>query len=783
MRLAPLVFVLLALSAHAQTTVRGRVTDAATGDGLPAATIQIPTTSRGTITNIEGAFEIVVPPGGDSLVVRFVGYETARLGVPGDGRLDVALAPVVATLGEAVVTAGNPADNIMRRVIERKARWRAGLETWRAEAYSRQTIRSDGEVVGVIEAQTLAFWDRERGVREVVQGVNRTGNFDAVPLDLFTAADQTLNLYDDEIEFGGFDLMGPTSPRALSFYRFEIVGRRALGRQLVYDLSFEPRSGLQPGFRGTLSVLSDADAMIAVSAGPSVAVQFPIVRQFDLQFDQQFSSFGLDIGGEAIWLPVDFRMDGRGKAGTALIRLPDIGFAVASRFTDYAVNSAVPDSLYEQDGAVVDSARVAQALPVAGVVPLSAEEERALVDVDSTLSLTEAFRPSGPLARFFPVSISVAGESSGGPPPRGLRFSRSFDARYNRVEGVFAGASGTARLGAHRATLGLGYQTGLKEVPVSLDVVTRLSTEVFVGADVHSDVSVVGRSIWVDDRTNSLSALAVGQDYYDYVGRLGGSAWVGWWGQEAPFLHGSAYAALDDLDALPVTTEFSLTGNLAPTTIAQVPNTVARTGVVLRVGRWGQGPQLGITGQRAATVWIEGGRRWDGLSLVETADYGRVEGEVRWSQPTVLRRRLLAPTLHLRFAAGTATGPLPITRAFGVDGHLGGASTFGSLRARSGLALVREYALVAWEHDFRSVPFELIGWRGAAPLGLSLQVHGAHAWATAADSAPRTEPSVVHHEVGGSLGFGFTVPLRLDVTYRLTDDPGVVVGVGIARLF
>ncbi|WP_420454169.1 carboxypeptidase-like regulatory domain-containing protein [Rubrivirga sp.] len=782
MRLAPLALVLLALGAHAQTTVRGRVTDATTGDGLPAATVQVPGTSRGTITNAEGTFELTVPVGADSLVVRFVGYETARRAVPSSGRLDLALAPAVATLGEAVVTAGNPAETLMRRVIERKARWRAALDTWRAEVYTRQTIRAAGEVVGVIEAQTLAFWDRERGTREVVQGVNRTGNFDAVPLDLFTAADQTLNLYDDEVAFGGFDLMGPTSTDALGFYRFEIVGTRALGTDLVVDLSFEPRSALQPGFRGTLAVLVEADAMIAVSAGLSDAVQFPVVRQFEVRFDQQFSSFGLDVGGEPVWLPADFRMDASGRAGTALIRIPDIGFAVASRFTDYAANVAVPDSLFEREGAVVDSASVARALPVAGVVPLSAEEERALVDVDSTLSLTEAFRPTGPLARFFPVSISVAGASSG-EPPRGLRFSRSFGARYNRVEGAVVNAFGTARLAGHSATLGVGYETGLEDVIASLGVVSRLSTEAFVGAEVHRDVATLGRTTWVDRRTNSLSALAFGEDYFDYVGRLGGWAWAGWWGQEAPFPHAQVWAALDEYDALPVTTEFSLTGDLSPATVATVPNGVARAGVQLRIGSWAEGPPLGLTGQRAASLWVEGGRRWDGLAPVEAREYGRVEGEVRWSQPTVLRRRLLPPTLHLRLAAGAATGPLPITRAFGIDGSLAGLSTFGSLRARSGLALVREYALVAWEHDFRSVPFELVGWRGAAPLGLSLQVHGAHAWGSGFDSAPRTEARLVHHEVGASLGLGFNVPLRLDVTYRLTDGPGVVVGAGIARLF
>ncbi len=782
MRLAPFVLALLALGAHAQTTVRGRVTDATTGAGLYAATLQVPTTSRGTITNREGDFELTVPAGADSVVVRFVGYETARRAVPEDGRLDVALAPVVATLEEAVVRAGTPAENVMRRVIERKARWRAGLGSWRAEAYSRQTIRAGGDVVGVIEAQTLAYWDRGRGVREIVQAVNRTGNFESVPLDLFTAADQTLNLYDDEIAFAGFDLMGPTSPRALSFYRFQIVGTRALGTQLVFDLSFEPRNSLQPGLTGTLAVLADADAMIAVSAAPSQAVQFPIVRQFDVQFDQQFSPFGLDVGGEAVWLPVDFRMDTRGKAGTALIQIPDIGFAVSSRFTDYAVNVAVPDSLFEREGALVDSASVARALPVAGVVPLSAEEERALVDVDSTLSLTEAFRPTGPLARFFPVTITVAGASSG-EPPRGLRFDRSFGARYNRVEGAVVNAFGTARLGGHSATLGVGYETGLEDVIASLGVVSRLSTEAFVGAEVHRDVSALGRTVWVDRQTNSLSALAFGEDYFDYVGRLGGWAWLGWWSQDAPFAHGQIWAALDDYDALPVTTEFSLTGDLSPVTVATVPNGVARAGVQLRIGTWAEGLPFGLTDQRAAALWVEGGRRWDGLSPVETAEYGRVEAEVRWSQPTVLRRRLLPPTLHLRLAAGGATGPLPVTRSFGIDGRLAGVSTFGALRARSGLALVREYALVAWEHDFRSVPFELVGWRSAAPLGVSLQVHGAHAWGTGADGALRTEPSLVHHEVGASVGFGFEVPLRLDVTYRLTDGPGAVVGVGVARLF
>ncbi len=213
----------------------------------------------------------------------------------------------------------------------------------------------------------------------------------------------------------------------------------------------------------------------------------------------------------------------------------------------------------------------------------------------------------------------------------------------------------------------------------------------------------------------------------------------------------------------------------------------------LRLGGGPGGLAGSVAGRRSATVWLEAGRQpstdgqfVDGRQYASLAAvrYGRVEGEVRWSQPTVLRRRLLPPALHVRLAAGTASGGLPTQRAFGIDGQLAGLSAFGALRARTGrLTLARRYALVAWEHDFRSVPFEALGWRGAAPLGVSLQVHGAHAWADRAVGALSVEPSLAHHEVGASLGVGYTLPVRLDVTYRLTDDPGVVFGFGLARLF
>ena len=783
-----LLAALLAATASAQTTVEGRVTDAQTGEGLPAATVRVEGTTRGTITNRDGAFRIEVPAGGDTLEVRFLGYETARRAVPAGGVLEVALAPAVATIGEAVVTAGNPADNIMRRVIERKARWRAGLETWEADVYSRQTISADGQIVGVIEGQSTAFWVRDLGFREVVTAKRTTGNLSAIPAQAFGAAEQTLNLYDDEVPFGGFDLMGPTHPDAVGFYRFALEGRRAVGTDLVFDLSFAPKNPLQPGLEGRLSVLAEADALVALEARPSGAVQFPLVNQFELTLEQQFASFGQSVAGEPVWLPVDFRMEGSGKPGNALLRFPDLGFAISSRFTDYRVNVAVPDSLLALEGgrAAVDSASVARALPIAGTVPLSAAEDRALAEIDSTRSFVEAIRPTGPLARFF--SIEVAGEAGGGGEPRGLRFGAAPAAWYNRVEGAALGGSATARAGGLRLGLEAAYQTGPGDVALEADARLGLGGGAYATAGVHRDVSRLGRSIFATRPINTVAALVGGEDYFDYVERTGARVGAGWRGGPALAPAVDVWAAYDETGSASVTSRTSLFNDLEADNVRLLGpgSEIARAGATLGVGGWIDGLPGGVTGQRAARVWVEGGRAETGFfpGLEDgAAGYGRLEGEARWSQPTVLRRRLLPPTLHLRLAAGTGTGALPVERSFGIDAGLAGLSAFGALRARAGrMVLARQYALVAWEHDFRSVPFEILGWRGAAPRGVSLQVHGAHAWA---DGAPRAfvEPSVVHHEVGASVGLGYVAPIRLDVTYRLTDDPGVVVGFGLARLF
>jgi TonB-dependent receptor len=68
--------------AQGSADITGVVTDRATGEALPGANVFIEGTSLGAASNIEGKYRIPgVPPGSFTIVVKYIGYKTAKLNV------------------------------------------------------------------------------------------------------------------------------------------------------------------------------------------------------------------------------------------------------------------------------------------------------------------------------------------------------------------------------------------------------------------------------------------------------------------------------------------------------------------------------------------------------------------------------------------------------------------------------------------------------------------------------------------------------------------------------
>jgi TonB-dependent starch-binding outer membrane protein SusC len=67
------------IKSEIEQTVKGIVTDVATGEGLPNASVVVKGTTQGTITDVDGTFTIAVPDDKSVLIFSYVGYETQEI--------------------------------------------------------------------------------------------------------------------------------------------------------------------------------------------------------------------------------------------------------------------------------------------------------------------------------------------------------------------------------------------------------------------------------------------------------------------------------------------------------------------------------------------------------------------------------------------------------------------------------------------------------------------------------------------------------------------------------
>lgn len=760
------------------TTVTGRVVDAATDEGLPMANIQVEDRYVGTVTNRDGYFRLELEEVPAVLVFRYIGFESERVRVDEVDSLniEIRLEPTTYVLEEVFVSGEDPAANIMRKVIERKNEWRSKLSSFKADAYNRYTISNDTGIVMISETLTEAFWDRERGPREVVKARRGTENLD--PSGALPDEPYILNLYDDDIEVGGYRFVGITHPNALDVYVFELIGTRVLEETAVYDISVRPRRNTESAFVGTIAVLDSAYALLEAELRPGEAFLFPApIKGYDVTVSQQFSNFGGDF-----WLPVDFRREARLKISFGfLLQMPEITVEQISRLTNYVVNVGVPDSLYgEDDYSHIDSAAVEAArMEPAAVVPLTARESVAYGTIDSTLSTRQAFKPRGLMAS----SMRFSDDERRG----GLRVNIKPQVRRNRVEEYHLGLSVARAFGPLRLEVQGAYLTEPKDwayggaarlskvLPASL----VLEAGYYTGIDSRT-------AAWREEVGQSgLTSLAAGSDQYDY------------------FRNRRTYIELsNEFERLPATValrlrnerhESAFVDGLADGTAgADRINPRIEEGTLRSLGLQvavGDDILLGMSGGNRAVVSIEHSRP---ALLDSDYDFTHAAAVVDLRLKTFLRRRFLPATLDIRLSAGATEGDLPIQRTAVIAGsskwigplHFG---WYGTLRTHDEVAYQGDrYAGAFWEHSFRTLPFELMGWRWAARQGYNVIIHGAHARTWLSDRLageigyPGAEPAGFHHELGTSLSGLFGL-FRLDATWRL-DQPGFTVGIGVARI-
>jgi len=768
-------------------TVRGTVSDGSTGEPLPAANLQIEGTYRGTITNNYGEFLLEVESIPTTLIVSFIGYERKNIQLqraPSEP-LKIALTPVILETEPIVVTAEDPGMGIMRKVIERKRLWYDSLKTYSVEAYNRITLANDSAVVSVMETLTEKFWHHEKGPREVIKAKKQTVNVSRD--NNFAFSVDFPNFYDDDVPIQGFDVVGPTHPDAFDYYEFKLIDRKGFDGDTVYVIGVRPVALLNPTFVGTVSVLDSVWALLAVDLkpNPETIVFPPPFERWDVAYKQQFNNFGREF-----WLPVDIRNDGEIKISLPGLEFPLIKYQRSSRLSDYRINIDLPDSLYEEDGRIVreDSLAIEADTVLAkriDVIPLTREEEVAYSELDSTDTFEKAFKPSGMLTRFMDI------EEDGSPDTtQGFFDWFTPDLAYNRVEEAHLGLTFEHTF-FNRLDFSLNghYITGLQRGGWQSELAWRLPVKkrsVAVAFEAGEHVKENWRS------PNYYPLLVSGMyllglpDYYDYhINRfekislqLGQKSWMP---ELTVWLMNERQMSVSPQRLADFSLQFK---ERDPRINPAVQDAFLRSaGWSLELG--GDYVPFGIAA--LSRLYIRGEHSLSALD--SDYDYNMYHLEADWYIDTFLQRRIFPNRLNVRLVAGTQGGTTPPQKLGVLDPAYGAFSPFGVFRARRDVPYLGEkYAALFWEHNFRSVPFELIGWRWPVEKSIGVILHGGHGRSWLSDAKKATlsygsaaVPEEWHHEVGLSVNglFGF---LRLDVTQRL-DRQVTYLGLGLFRWF
>jgi hypothetical protein len=293
--------------------VRGNVKDEK-GEPLAYTTIFVKQTGSGTTTNVNGDYEITLPPGQYELVYQFLGYETITRQVdvgPDFIEVNITLRTQATLLQTVTVKAGeeDPAYTIMRKAIAKAKYHLQQLDSYSARVY----IKGSGQLKDYpwVAKRRLEKEGIEKGrvfVSESISDIKytRPGKFEEKVISIRSDGNDN-NTSPNPYIFGSFyepevaETISPLSPKSFSYYKFEYMGTFKDRNYEVSRIKVIPRSKGDDVIDGVIYIVEDWWAIHSMD-----------IHTTKLGIDVNIKAVYAPIEDKA-WMPVShrFKVDGK----------------------------------------------------------------------------------------------------------------------------------------------------------------------------------------------------------------------------------------------------------------------------------------------------------------------------------------------------------------------------------------------------------------------------------------------------------------------------------------
>lgn len=304
------------------TKLTGKVTDAATNETLPLASIFFKGTTIGTNCDLDGKFSLETKNANDSLVIRMMGYKQKVVHVVKFKFqvINIALEPLSTVLKTVIITPGeNPAIKFMRKVIaNKKNNDREKLTAYQYEAYNKiqldannisekfkdkkilrpfkfifnyvDTSSVNGKTyLPIFISETLSdvFYRKDpKASIEKIKANKLSGINDPNYAQFLGDLIQNVNIYDNYINLFQKNFVSPVAGFGLEFYKYYLEDSARVDNRWCYKLTFRPKRKQEYTFSGTIWINDTTFAVKSIDMQMSHDVNINFIN--DLQLSQAY---------------------------------------------------------------------------------------------------------------------------------------------------------------------------------------------------------------------------------------------------------------------------------------------------------------------------------------------------------------------------------------------------------------------------------------------------------------------------------------------------------------
>ncbi|WP_298151470.1 DUF5686 family protein [Flavobacterium sp.] len=281
--------------------VTGTVTDGASR--LPLAFANVKSDTGVTVsTDINGKFIFPASKSPSSVTCTYIGYKTQQVAVSNRTEIFITMQPDESALDEVVITAVNPANAIIRKVIENKKRNNPeNLSSFAYNCYNKVTLNiktSDSVHVKLAKDKHLFMIESVTNrkflspdLSEETVTASRVSGFQEPFFAAVMTDFQPFSFYKDDIQLLDKHYLNPISNGSLNKYRFHLEEERIVGKDTVYIISFTPKPDKKfDALKGLLYINSNGYAVQNVVTQPAERkkIELHITQQYQFIQNQWF---------------------------------------------------------------------------------------------------------------------------------------------------------------------------------------------------------------------------------------------------------------------------------------------------------------------------------------------------------------------------------------------------------------------------------------------------------------------------------------------------------------